>query len=210
MSERSADDLRTQDLANAAAGGDRAGERQGAPVGAQQDQLGAHSREQVGTLTPGAAERGAVDQPGGSAAISPDGLAPQPEPQDTPATRSGAAATGETPGPQAAESGNGSGGQLQDGQVAAAGDGADALVQDNQGFRDRWTSIQATFVDEPRSAVEQADGLVAEVIQHLARTFADERSSLERQWAGGESVSTEDLRVSLQRYRQFFQALLRD
>ena len=70
--------------------------------------------------------------------------------------------------------------------------------------------IQAAFVDEPRKAVEQADGLVAEVIQHLARSFAEERSSLERQWAGGNSVSTEDLRVSLQRYRQFFQALLRD
>ena len=37
-----------------------------------------------------------------------------------------------------------------------------------------------------------------------------ERSSLERRSARGSSVSTEDLRVSLQRNRQFFQTLLRD
>ena len=75
-------------------------------------------------------------------------------------------------------------------------------------FRNRWTEVQAAFVDEPRRAVEQADALVAEVIKRLASSFADERSKLEGQWGRGDNVSTEDLRVALQRYRAFFDRLL--
>ncbi|MFN8473331.1 MAG: hypothetical protein U0822_14170 [Anaerolineae bacterium] len=75
-------------------------------------------------------------------------------------------------------------------------------------FRTRWKMIQTTFVDEPRQAVEQADALVAEVMQKLASTFASERDKLENQWSKGDNVSTEDLRVALQRYRTFFDRLL--
>ena len=75
-------------------------------------------------------------------------------------------------------------------------------------FRTRWTDIQTGFVDEPRRAVEQADALVAEVIKRLANSFAEERSKLEGQWGRGDDVSTEDLRVSLRRYRSFFDRLL--
>ena len=75
-------------------------------------------------------------------------------------------------------------------------------------LRKRWTDIQAGFVDEPRRAVEQADGLVAEAIKRLAETFASERDQLEGQWDRGGDVSTEDLRQALQRYRSFFSRLL--
>jgi len=75
-------------------------------------------------------------------------------------------------------------------------------------FRNRWTEIQGAFVDEPRRAVEQGDALVADVIKRLASSFADERSKLEGQWGRGDNVSTEDLRVALQRYRAFFDRLL--
>jgi len=77
-----------------------------------------------------------------------------------------------------------------------------------QELRTRWTSIQTAFVDEPRRAVEQADGLVAAAMKRLAEVFAEERSKLEQQWDRGDNVSTEDLRVALQRYRSFFQRLL--
>jgi len=77
-----------------------------------------------------------------------------------------------------------------------------------QEFRTRWETIQTGFVDEPRRAVEQADGLVAEAIQQLAQSFADERGKLETQWGQGDDISTEDLRVALQRYRTFFERLL--
>ncbi|MFN2452306.1 MAG: hypothetical protein ABR541_08135 [Candidatus Dormibacteria bacterium] len=187
MSEQGGRDISTQDLAST-------GEQQGAgqqavpgdEQGRQPEPLG-HAEQQQGQ--PGrAAEEGAPRQ-GPEARSEPGGPAGQP------------AGGGHQP-----QQFQGQGG----GRTDQGGNDSGGLVQDSQGFRNRWTEIQAAFVDEPRKAVEQADGLVAEVIQHLARSFAEERSSLERQWAGGNSVSTEDLRVSLQRYRQFFQTLLRD
>lgn len=72
----------------------------------------------------------------------------------------------------------------------------------------RWKEIQAEFVDEPRKAVQDADALVAELMQRLARMFASERDQLESRWAGGDDVSTEDLRHGLRRYRSFFERLL--
>jgi hypothetical protein len=75
-------------------------------------------------------------------------------------------------------------------------------------FRTRWDEIQTSFVDEPRRSVEEADSLVAELMHNLARSFADERQNLEAQWGRGDDVSTEDLRVTLQRYRFFFSRLL--
>jgi len=85
-----------------------------------------------------------------------------------------------------------------------------ALFPENESkdFHKRWTDIQTGFVDEPRRAVERADELVAEVIKRLADSFAQERSKLEGQWGRGNNVSTEDLRVALQRYRAFFDRLL--
>jgi len=77
-----------------------------------------------------------------------------------------------------------------------------------ENLRTRWKEIQTAFVDQPRTAVEQADGLVASAMKRLAEVFADERSQLEKQWDRGDNVSTEDLRVAFQRYRSFFDRLL--
>jgi hypothetical protein len=75
-------------------------------------------------------------------------------------------------------------------------------------FRVRWDQIQAAFVDEPRGAVERADGLVADAISTLADGFAKTRGALEEQWKRGDQVSTEDLRQALMHYRSFFTRLL--
>ena len=93
---------------------------------------------------------------------------------------------------------------------AAAEDTRTALFTDDDasGYQARWQEIQADFVDDPREAVEQADTLVAELMQRLAETFARERAGLEGQWDRGDEVSTEDLRIALQRYRSFFGRLL--
>jgi hypothetical protein len=79
---------------------------------------------------------------------------------------------------------------------------------DAAGLRQRWVDVQTGFVDEPRRAVEQADSLVAEVMKRLAESFAAERKTLEQQWDRGDHVTTEDLRVVMQRYRSFFDRLL--
>jgi hypothetical protein len=76
-------------------------------------------------------------------------------------------------------------------------------------FRSHWSTIQTGFVDEPRRAVEDADKLVAAVLQRLAEGFANDRLGLEKQWVRDDNVSTEDLRVALQRYRSFFDRLLK-
>jgi hypothetical protein len=77
-----------------------------------------------------------------------------------------------------------------------------------EGFRSRWMNIQTEFVDEPRKSVEKADELVAATMKRLAEIFAGERESLERELGRRDDVSTEDLRIALQRYRSFFDRLL--
>jgi len=72
----------------------------------------------------------------------------------------------------------------------------------------RWNDVQARFVDEPRGSVEEANTLVDELMQRLVSSFSEERARLEAQWDRGDEVTTEDLRVALQRYRSFFGRLL--
>ena len=94
---------------------------------------------------------------------------------------------------------------------AAAGPGPRAsLLEDGelQSITMRWKDIQAEFVDEPEQAVQEADALVAELMQRLAAMFASERAGLEKRLAGDHEVSTEDLRQGLRRYRSFFERLL--
>jgi hypothetical protein len=66
----------------------------------------------------------------------------------------------------------------------------------------RWHEIQAMFVDDPRSAVELAAGLVDDSIQTLVASVKEQQDSLlaARQ---GENAGTEELRVALQQYRAF-------
>lgn len=95
------------------------------------------------------------------------------------------------------------------GAAASTSNGGSLLPADMDAtFQQRWEEIQTRFVDEPRGAVEDADSLVANLMQQLAEGFAKERERLEAQWGRGEDISTEDLRVALQRYRTFFQRLL--
>jgi hypothetical protein len=95
---------------------------------------------------------------------------------------------------------------------AGAGDtGGDVALldpTDADGFRQRWSDAQTRFVDDPREAVQTADGLVAELMQTLASSFSEHRSQLEAHWNSGGDPDTEDLRQALQRYRSFFDRLL--
>lgn len=99
----------------------------------------------------------------------------------------------------------------RNGGAVAGSEVREPLLPADQGdrFEQRWHEIQTSFVDEPRQAVEQADTLVAELMQELASGFSESRSKLEAQWDDEEGdVSTEDLRVALTRYRSFFNRLL--
>ena len=78
---------------------------------------------------------------------------------------------------------------------------------DHERFVARWQEIQAGFVDEPRRAVQDADALVVDMMDRLARMLASERDQLESAGETGK-VTTEDLRQGLRRYRSLFERLL--
>lgn len=75
-------------------------------------------------------------------------------------------------------------------------------------LRARWAGVQAAFVDNPKECVQKADHLVSDVVEQLTTGFAEARSRLEGQWSQGQEASTEDLRVALMHYREFFDRLL--
>jgi hypothetical protein len=120
------------------------------------------------------------------------------EPGDRPMSTSDLAAAGEP--------------QVPDEKLAPAAQRSSAtpLLPENEvsELHRRWDEIQTGFVDEPRRSVEDADALVAAAMKRLAEMFASERAGLEQQWDQGDNVSTEDLRLALQRYRAFFGRLL--
>src|ERR1022692_4934907 len=59
-------------------------------------------------------------------------------------------------------------------------------------FRSQWSKVQTGFVDEPRRTVEEADKLVAAVMQRLAEGFANERSGWKN---SGKAATTCPLRT---------------
>jgi hypothetical protein len=79
---------------------------------------------------------------------------------------------------------------------------------ESEHFRMRWNDIQGKFVDEPGTAVVQADALISEVVEKITRVYIDEHNALKSQWRDDSNISTEDLRQTLQRYRSFFNRLV--
>lgn len=75
-------------------------------------------------------------------------------------------------------------------------------------LRARWAGVQAAFVDNPKDCVQKADHLVSDLVEQLTHGFAEARSRLEEQWSRGQEASTEDLRLALMHYREFFDRLL--
>lgn len=76
-------------------------------------------------------------------------------------------------------------------------------------FRARWADIQASFIDDPNRACEQADNLVDLVLKRLTERFTRERDDLVRRWdKGHEATDTEDLRVAMKGYRSLIDRVL--
>jgi hypothetical protein len=147
---------------------------------------------------PSATDRPHGDSPGSTA--HPVTTAPVDAPHSSP--------VGEPPahgfpahGPSVDET---AGGRAHDRSTAeAAADGSAerlGLLTDPAGLRDQWQRVQSTFVDDPQAAVHEASLLVDRTLQEIQRNVARGQA--------GKPTSTEDLRVSFQRYREFFQRLL--
>jgi hypothetical protein len=188
--------LTTEQIASARPGPAQPAE-QAAPAG--QYEAGQYDAPPAGQDDYDAAPAGQSDA--GQYAAAPAGRDDYADDRSAPRD-AGFAASGDTRGdvPQAAPGGG-----------TATGPGRHASLLDDselQNITMRWKDIQAEFVDEPSKAVQEADALVAELMQRLAQMFANERAELEGRWAGGSQVGTEELRQGLRLYRSFFERLL--
>jgi hypothetical protein len=132
------------------------------------------------------------------------------EPRDPDAERHALSASHADEGPAEPRAERGPSGTAAIANTAQAepGDGQILDARQTDEFRGRWEQCQQHFVDEPKASVESADELVAEVMQKVAQQFVITRESLEQQWDRGDQVSTDDLRLAMQKYRDFFNRLL--
>jgi len=83
-----------------------------------------------------------------------------------------------------------------------------SLVRDPTALRRQWESVQVGLVDDPRRAVEAAEGLVSIVVEELVDNVRQQRQALEASWSEGSDRSINDLRQAFRRYRAFFERLL--
>jgi hypothetical protein len=75
------------------------------------------------------------------------------------------------------------------------------------GYRDRWQQIQLRFIDDPRQAAEQAHTLVGDVFAGFTEAVQRQREDLNR-WQSAQLDDTEELRMTVRRYRHFLDRLL--
>ncbi len=79
------------------------------------------------------------------------------------------------------------------------------------GFHARWRDVQFGFVDDPRTAVRQADELADEVVRAFTEALGARRRALEDRWRSqGDAPpgDTERLRLIVRAYRELVDRLL--
>jgi hypothetical protein len=113
------------------------------------------------------------------------------------------AGTGEVPTGEDADQRD----ELMPGGMVAAPVGDLLGTDQSNGLRSRWQELQLRFVDDPRGVVTEAQSLVAEAVQSLTTALTDQQNDLDGLASGGNG-DTEQLRVALQRYREFFDRVL--
>lgn len=73
-------------------------------------------------------------------------------------------------------------------------------------LRQRWQSLQLRFVDDPRAVAAEAQALVGEAVNTLTNSVAERQRVLDGWDTAGDD--TEQLRVTVQRYRDLFELVL--
>jgi hypothetical protein len=97
--------------------------------------------------------------------------------------------------------------ELMPGEMAAEPVGSLWSSETAGTLRSRWQELQLRFVDDPRGVVTEAQLLVGEAVEGLTTSLTDQQRELDGWTAGGDG-DTEQLRVALQRYRDFFDRVL--
>jgi hypothetical protein len=70
----------------------------------------------------------------------------------------------------------------------------------------RWQAIQSMFVDDPRSSLELAAGLINDSVESIVMSVKEQQHSLRSAWQG-DDPGTEELRTTLRHYRTFWNRL---
>jgi hypothetical protein len=74
-------------------------------------------------------------------------------------------------------------------------------------LRGRWQAVQLRFVDDPPAVAAEMQALVGEAVQILSAALADRQRELD-EWSQTGVSDTEQLRIAVQRYRDFFDLML--
>ncbi|MFV2174500.1 hypothetical protein ACFHW2_27875 [Actinomadura sp. LOL_016] len=153
--------------------------------------------------SPGTAEAGT------KAGVGPD-TRPDFRPDLGPDARTGTApgtARGTTPAP-GAPAGRAAGGAVSPERATGPRTLPERLLDPAEAdrLRARFRELQSSFVDDPRATVRDADGLVTEAAESLARALAGHREALADGLGTGADASagapdTERLRLALRAYR---------
>ena len=93
--------------------------------------------------------------------------------------------------------------------TSAAGMTEDVGYGGREDFTERMSRIQYAFVDDPRKAALDADGLVSELLQSFADEMAQRRKELAAEPGDANAPATEQLRKAVRRYRDFVDAMTR-
>jgi hypothetical protein len=181
--------------------GERETDRGGTDYRRESDQIPEFDRPQE-PVTPHANAPGRVSQPVTATPVESGYHTPGYDtPGYEPPAYNAPVADAPAHGPRAEEAGPG---QFQGHPSGEAGADSRAervgLLNDPAGLRDQWQRVQGTFVDDPQRAVQEASVLVNRTLQEIRENVTRSQAS--------DPTSTEDLRVSFQRYREFFQRLL--
>ncbi|WP_327085615.1 hypothetical protein OIE66_25075 [Nonomuraea sp. NBC_01738] len=80
--------------------------------------------------------------------------------------------------------------------------------QDPEQVHTRWHDVQAGFVDDPREAVERADGLLEELVAAVTSGLSARTGELRDRWKDPGEQDTEQLRLALRDYRGMLERLL--
>jgi hypothetical protein len=78
---------------------------------------------------------------------------------------------------------------------------------DAQEIRERWREVQLRFVDNPRAAADEAAAVVDDATRVLVTAMESRRTELS-EWHNAPSDDTEQLRLVVQRYREFLDRVL--
>jgi hypothetical protein len=83
------------------------------------------------------------------------------------------------------------------------------LLPDAGMWEQRWSDVQAAFVDDPGMSIQNADRLVTEAMEDLAKILLARRDTLQSRWRDPDDPpDTEQLRLTVQGYRALLFGLL--